>query len=63
VLLREDAPSPINPLGVKGAGEGGITASGAALASAVEAAMGLTETIDRLPMSNDRIFHWLKMRV
>ncbi|WP_347310739.1 xanthine dehydrogenase family protein molybdopterin-binding subunit [Defluviimonas sp. SAOS-178_SWC] len=60
VLLREDAPSPINPLGVKGAGEGGITASGAALASAVEHAMGRAQLIDRLPMSSDRIFHWLK---
>lgn len=61
VLLREDAPSPINPLGVKGAGEGGITASGAALASAVEHAMGRTQRIDRLPMSSDRIFKWMKL--
>ena len=25
VLVSEDAPSPINPLGVKGAGEGGAS--------------------------------------
>lgn len=60
VLLREDAPSPINPLGVKGAGEGGITAAGAALASAVEDAIGTPGVVDRLPMSPERIFRWLK---
>lgn len=58
VLLREDAPSPINPLGVKGAGEGGITAAGAALASAVEDAIGVPGVVDRLPMSTERIFRW-----
>ena len=31
IVLSEDTPSPLNPLGVKGAGEGGITAVGAAL--------------------------------
>ena len=31
ILLAEDAPSPLNPLGVKGAGEGGINAVGAAI--------------------------------
>src|SRR5262249_40736093 len=36
VLLREDAPSPLNPLGLKGAGEGGINAVGAAVASAID---------------------------
>ena len=30
VLIAEDAPSPLNPLGVKGAGEGGTNAAGAA---------------------------------
>jgi carbon-monoxide dehydrogenase large subunit len=51
VLLREDAPTPLNPLGVKGAGEGGITAAGAAIASAVEAALGGRVRIDRLPVT------------
>jgi CO/xanthine dehydrogenase Mo-binding subunit len=32
VLITEDAPSPLNPLGVKGAGEGGTNAVGAAIA-------------------------------
>src|SRR5262245_33023572 len=35
VLLTEDSPSPLNPLGVKGAGEGGTAAVGATLANAV----------------------------
>ena len=40
MLLSEDAPSPLNPLGVKGAGEGGTNACGAALATAIEQAIG-----------------------
>ena len=35
-MLTEDAPSPLNPLGIKGAGEGGINAVGAAVASAID---------------------------
>ena len=40
VLITEDAPSPLNPLGVKGAGEAGINAVGAAIASAIDDALG-----------------------
>ena len=40
VLLTEDAPSPLNPLGIKGAGEGGINAVGAAIAAAIDDAIG-----------------------
>ncbi len=58
-LIREDAPSPLNPLGVKGAGEGGITAAGAAIASAVEDAIGRPGVVDRLPITPDRISRWL----
>ena len=54
-LLREDAPSPLNPLGVKGAGEGGITAAGAAIASAVDQAMGGRVQIGRLPITPNRL--------
>ena len=55
VLLREDAPSPLNPLGVKGAGEGGITGVGAALASAIDAALQRPGAVDRLPITPDRL--------
>src|SRR6266446_5455235 len=39
VTLFEDAPTPLNPLGVKGAGEAGISAAGAAIAAAVDDAI------------------------
>ena len=55
VLLSEDAPSPLNPLGVKGAGEGGITAAGAAVANAVADALGRPEGITRLPIRPDLV--------
>ncbi|MCZ6447658.1 MAG: xanthine dehydrogenase family protein molybdopterin-binding subunit [Alphaproteobacteria bacterium] len=51
ILLREDAPSPLNPLGIKGAGEGGITGTGAAIAAAVDDAIGGGGAIDALPIS------------
>jgi aerobic carbon-monoxide dehydrogenase large subunit len=62
VLVREDSPSPLNPLGVKGAGEGGITAVGAALASAVDAALQRPGAVDRLPITPDRLHHILHGR-
>ncbi|GAA4339523.1 xanthine dehydrogenase family protein molybdopterin-binding subunit [Pigmentiphaga soli] len=52
----ELSPSPSNPLGVKGAGEGGIIATGAALSNAVSralAAQGIS--ITRLPMSMNNL--------
>jgi aerobic carbon-monoxide dehydrogenase large subunit len=48
VLITEDAPTPRTPLGAKGAGEGGTTAAGAALAGAVSDALGVEVT--RLPI-------------
>jgi hypothetical protein len=47
VALFEDAPTPLNPLGVKGAGEAGIAASGAAIAAAVDDALGRSGTVRR----------------
>ena len=38
-MITEDYPSPNNPLGAKGAGEGGIIAAGGALANAVAHAL------------------------
>ena len=57
ILVTEDAPSPLNPLGVKGAGEGGITAVGAAIANAVDDALGRpgAAVIDRLPLTPARV--------
>jgi aerobic carbon-monoxide dehydrogenase large subunit len=51
VLITEDAPSPLNSLGLKGAGEGGINAVGAALAAAIDDAIGLPGAITQLPVT------------
>lgn len=49
VLILEDAPSPLNPLGMKGAGEGGVNAAGAAVASAIDDALQHPGLVQRLP--------------
>jgi carbon-monoxide dehydrogenase large subunit len=54
-LVTEDAPSPINPLGVKGAGEGGTTAVAAAIASAVDDALELPGAITQTPIRPDQL--------
>jgi CO/xanthine dehydrogenase Mo-binding subunit len=50
VLIAEDAPSPLNPLGVKGAGEGGTNAVGATIAAAVDDALRRPGAITSLPI-------------
>jgi CO/xanthine dehydrogenase Mo-binding subunit len=54
-LITEDAPSPMNPLGIKGAGEGGTVAVGAALANAVVHALGPGTRVSRLPLSPEYV--------
>ena len=54
-IITEDAPSPLNPLGVKGAGEGGANAVGAAVAAAIDDAIGLPGAVTRLPVSPARL--------
>jgi aerobic carbon-monoxide dehydrogenase large subunit len=49
-----ETPSPLNPLGVKGAGEAGVIPVGAVIASAVEDATGLP--IREMPLSPQRLF-------
>jgi len=55
ILLAEDAPSLRNPLGIKGAGESGIAAVGAAIASAVDDAIGIPGAITQLPVTPQRL--------
>ena len=55
VLITEDAPSPLNPLGLKGAGEGGANAVGAAIASAIDDAIGIPGAITQLPVTPQRL--------
>jgi aerobic carbon-monoxide dehydrogenase large subunit len=55
VALFEDAPTPLNPLGVKGAGEAGISAVGAAIAAAIDDALGRPGVVRRLPITPNRL--------
>jgi CO/xanthine dehydrogenase Mo-binding subunit len=54
-LIAEDAPTPSNPLGAKGAGESGIMAVGAAVAQAVGDALGDPRAVTRLPLTPERV--------
>jgi carbon-monoxide dehydrogenase large subunit len=55
-LTLENSPSKLNPLGVKGAGEGGIVAVGGAVANAVAHALApLGVEITDLPLSLDNL--------
>jgi CO/xanthine dehydrogenase Mo-binding subunit len=54
-LLTEDAPSPLNPLGLKGAGEAGVNGVGAAIAAAIDDAVGRPGTVTRLPVTPQRL--------
>ena len=57
------APSPRNPLGVKGAGETGIVATGAALSNAVSQALSsLDVQVRELPLSPDHIRRLIRER-
>ena len=47
-------PSPLNPLGIKGAGEAGVIPGAAVLASAIEDAEGIR--IDRMPISPSELW-------
>jgi carbon-monoxide dehydrogenase large subunit len=63
ILLSQDAPSPTNPLGVKGAGEGGTVGAGAAIANAVADALSpLGVSIRSLPLSPNAIVSLVKER-
>ncbi len=55
VLITEDAPSPRNPLGLKGAGEAGTNAAGAAIAAAIDDAIGVAGAVTTLPVTPQRL--------
>jgi aerobic carbon-monoxide dehydrogenase large subunit len=61
IRILEETPTPLNPLGIKGAGEGGTAAAGAAIANAVSDALAPwgVEVAD-LPLSPDRILTLLR---
>ncbi|MHA6797307.1 aerobic carbon-monoxide dehydrogenase large subunit (plasmid) [Pseudonocardia bannensis] len=54
-----ETPSPLNPLGIKGAGEAGVIPGSAAIASAIEDAEGFP--VRAMPISPSELFH-LRLR-
>ncbi len=57
----ERSPSRLNPLGLKGAGEAGISGMGGALVNAVADALGPGgRRVDRLPMTPQDVWRWLQ---
>ena len=55
ILITEDAPSPLNPMGLKGAGEGGANPVGAAIASAIDDALSQPGAVTQLPVTPARL--------
>jgi carbon-monoxide dehydrogenase large subunit len=60
VIITEDAPSPLNPMGLKGAGEGGANAVGAAIAAAIDDALGQPGAVTQLPVLPQQVRQLLK---
>jgi CO/xanthine dehydrogenase Mo-binding subunit len=60
LLVTEDAPSPLNTLGLKGAGEGGANPVGAAIASAIDDALQRPGAVTELPVTPQRLRALLK---
>jgi aerobic carbon-monoxide dehydrogenase large subunit len=54
-----ETPSPLNPLGIKGAGEAGVIPVGAVIASAVEEALGVP--ITEMPLSPLKLFELTRL--
>ncbi len=61
VAISEDAPSPLNSLGVKGAGEGGANAVGAAIAAAIDDALQWPGAVTELPVTPQRLRELLRI--
>jgi aerobic carbon-monoxide dehydrogenase large subunit len=58
VIALENHPSPSNPLGVKGAGEGAIIPIGGLMANAVANALAAFGAVpNQLPLSPARVWH------
>jgi CO/xanthine dehydrogenase Mo-binding subunit len=55
ILLTEDFPSIRTPLGIKGAGEAGITGAAAAMASAIDDAIGVPGAVTQIPVTPQRL--------
>jgi aerobic carbon-monoxide dehydrogenase large subunit len=63
VFALEERPSPTNPLGAKGAGEGGIIPVGGVLANALAGALSSLGVQPReLPLTPPRVWQWIRER-
>ena len=62
-MIHLETPSPLNPLGVKGAGEGGTIPAAACIISAIEDALApIGVRINEHPISPDRLFALISER-
>lgn len=61
VVALELKPSPVNPLGAKGAGEGGIIPVGGVIANALAGALSHSITPNELPLSPERVWTMIRM--
>ena len=62
-IALEDKPAPYNPLGAKGAGEGGIIPVGGVIANAVaDALVSLGVEPRELPLSPPRVWQLIQRR-
>jgi carbon-monoxide dehydrogenase large subunit len=60
-VALEQKPSPLNPMGTKGAGEGGIIPVGGVVANAVAAALGTLDVQPReLPLTPPRVWQLIQ---
>ncbi|HYY62104.1 MAG TPA: hypothetical protein VE756_11990, partial [Burkholderiales bacterium] len=57
----EESPTPLRPLGAKGAGEGGVIPVAGVLANALAAALSsLGVQPHELPLSPPRVWQWIR---
>lgn len=59
-FMTEDAPTPNNPFGAKGLGEVGLIAVGAAVAGAIDQAIGAGPAVVKLPVTPEEL--WQRSR-
>jgi aerobic carbon-monoxide dehydrogenase large subunit len=63
VVALELKPSPVNPLGAKGAGEGGIIPVGGVIANALAGALSHSVPPNELPLSPERVWAMFQERL
>jgi CO/xanthine dehydrogenase Mo-binding subunit len=60
-IVHLESPSPLNPLGVKGLGEGGAIAPPAAIANALaDALSAFAPRVNEIPLTPDRVLELLR---